>query len=54
MTTIGTPVRGASAASGQRLSAAGALLDQLALLPNDLALTAVGRKKAAYLADKRS
>jgi hypothetical protein len=51
MTTIGTPVRGLGAASGQRLTGADALLDQLAHLPNDLALTAVGRKKAAYLAD---
>lgn len=50
MTAIGAPMAGLCDASGQAQMGADALLAHLAVLPDSLALTAVGSKKAAYFA----
>jgi hypothetical protein len=49
MNTNDAPIAGLGDAPGHGPTAADSLLAQLALLPDGLALTAVGQKKAAYL-----
>ncbi len=49
MSTYDAPMAGLGDAPGHGPTAADSLLAQLALLPDGLALTAVGQKKAAYL-----